>query len=179
MKRFIFFKLFGFLAILDVTGQELYHEEYAVINENFNPSNFKVYGDKVELFYHTSEIRFWVGLLRSERNIILGEGCTEVEKFIEANIGKIEYGIHEIPNLRLDPYRLKGRIELTESYSSKVRKITFPLIIDEYAFFLMVNETNQVVVFLKKDSESGWQNACNMILYHPPLIDFVPARKEK
>ncbi|MCR9016799.1 hypothetical protein [Aquiflexum gelatinilyticum] len=171
--------LFGFLAILDVAGQELYHEEYAVINENFNPSNFKVYGDKVELFYHTSEIRFWISLLRSEHNTLLGRGCPEVEVFINNNIGEIFHQIHNVPNVKLDPSLVKGRIELTDIYSSKVRKITFPLIIDEYAFFLMVNETNQVVVFLMKDSESGWQNACNMILYHPPLIDFVPARKEK
>lgn len=177
MKRFIFSMLFGFLAILDVTGQELYHEEYDVINENFNPSNFEVYGDKIELFYHTSEIRFWMGLLSSDRNIILGESCTEVEEFIKANIGKIEYGIHYVPNLRLDPSRLKGRIELTESYSSKVRKITFPLIIDDYAFFLMVNETDQMVVVLRKDPEVGWRLACNILLYVAPFIDVVPSRK--
>ncbi|MCS4434235.1 hypothetical protein [Aquiflexum gelatinilyticum] len=178
MKRLIFSMLFGFLAILEVAGQELYHEEYAVINEKFNPSNFKVYGDKVELFYHTSEIRFWVGLLRSERNIILGEGCPEVEEFIKANIGKIEYLNHSIPNLRLDPSRLKGRIELTESYSTKARKITFPLIIDDYAFFLMFFETDQIVVVLRKDPELGWRISCNIILYVAPLTDIVPIKKE-
>lgn len=177
MKNLILSLGFSFLLFFDLFSQSQFQEEYEVINEEFNPSDFKVEGEFIEVYYKTSELRFWVSLLRSEDSFALGKDCIDVSAFIDGNFSEIEKRVHDIPNLRLDPSKLDGRIKLTERDEPKVRKITFPLIIENYAFLLMYNDSDQLVVVLRKNEKGEWRNACNLILYNSPLIDYIPITK--
>lgn len=171
MKILILSFGFSFLINCDLFSQNQFQEEYAVINEKFNPTDYTAEGEAIEVFYKTSELRFWVGLLRSEGNLLLGKDCGEVNEFINNNIAEIEKRIHDIPNVILDPSRLEGRIKLSKHYDSRQRKITFPLIVGNYSFMLIFNDTDQVVVVFRKNSNGEWKNACNIILYHSPLLE--------
>jgi hypothetical protein len=43
------------------------------------------------------------------------------------------------------------------------------LIVEDYGFVLVMDESYQLLYILKKDPQSGWKVTCQIILYQGPL----------
>ena len=157
--------------------QDLFKEEYAVINAAFGSRDFDVSEERNKVFFQTSELKIWIGLLLSDDNDYLGKNCLEVKDFAKAKFGILRNEIDWLPNVELDSSRVDGSIEITRDPGPKSKKICLPLIVEDLAFLFFYFEGSQAVLVLKKSEIDGWRNACSIIIYSPPFVDYMPISK--
>lgn len=165
------------LAVLILFFQNTYGQridsletEYNIINEIFNPGEIiPLPPGKVKVFSTTSDIKFWVKILERKENLYFGSNCEELTKFIEENLSNIGYKLNDLKMVELDQSRLIPRVELQKNMDSSMKKITFPLIVKDYAFVLKFDESYQLLYFLKNEPERGWRVVCHLNLYQSSL----------
>ena len=144
-------------------------DEYTIINEVFNNGEIKPLGPVI-VFFLTSEIKFWPKVFESQQEDYFCPYCEETFGFIKSNLSKLHYFILNVMMTELDPSKLSENIALEKKMAPMIKKITFPLKVEDHGFVLVVEESYQLLYILKKDPQSAWRVACQIILYQGPLI---------
>lgn len=169
MKKFILFSIFSWVVhSANAQRSVSFIDEYTIINEAFNPGDIKPLG-QVKIFYVTSDVKFWPKIFETQQNDCFGNNCEENLEFVKSNLSKLYYYNHDVMMTELDPSKLSENIALEKKMAPMIKKITFPLIVEDYGFVLVMDESYQLLYILKKDPQLGWKVTCQIILYQGPL----------
>lgn len=169
MKKFILISIFFWSVLFSYAQRSVsFVEEYAIINEVFNPGHIKPLGP-VPVFFLTSDVKFWPIIFQTQQTDCFGNNCEENLEFAKSNLSKLYDFNYDVMMTELDPSKLSENIALEKKMAPMIKKITFPLIVEDYGFVLVMDESYQLLYILKKDPQLGWKVTCQIILYQGPL----------
>lgn len=169
MKKLILLSVLGWSIHFSYAQRSVsFVEEYAIINEVFNPGQIKPLGP-VPVFFLTSDVKFWPIIFQTQQTDCFGNNCEENLEFAKSNLSKLYDFNYDVMMTELDPSKLSENIALEKKMAPMIKKITFPLIVEDYGFVLVMDESYQLLYILKKDPQLGWKVTCQIILYQGPL----------
>jgi hypothetical protein len=149
-------------------------EEYSIINEIYHSLPNGSDKNKINIFGITTEVKFWPSAMKYIVHADPPIVCNELSEFLDNNFILIEKKIIDLKTVELDRSRLGKRINLVQDYKDGIKKISFPLIIENFAFLLEFDNQDQIVYVLKRDSNNDWKLLCIVFLYQGPMVDYIP-----
>lgn len=135
-------------------------EEYKILD--------KVISNGVNVFYKTSDVKFWIQSIDLTSSLEGDTSCQNINSKIHSKYNEFWKLSHDIKSVSLDSTKLKNA-KPVNNYSGNIKKVTYPIIVDDLAMVLVFDEMYQVVYLLEKNKEGVWEIGCYHILYEGPI----------
>lgn len=151
-----------YLICLAIISSSIFQkeEEYKILD--------KVISKGVNVFHKTSDVKFWIQSIDLTSSLEGDTSCQNINSKILSKYNEFWKLSHDIKSVDLDSTKLKNA-KPVNNYSGNIKKVTYPIIVDDLAMVLVFDEMYQVVYLLEKNKEEVWEIGCYHILYEGPI----------